>query len=267
MIDRQHEYQKLIKGFRLIDDDFFSVCLDGNLECVEYILHIILNRTDLKVTKAETQYSIQNLLRRSVRLDVHALDENGNQYDIEIQRRSEGADPKRARFNSSMMDADMARSGSDYTKLAENYVIFITEKDYWGKAKPVYHFQRVCVDFDLTLSDGSHIIYVNGSCRDDSPIGQLMFDFNCNDPEQMKHPVLAKHTRYFKEDAEGVTKMCKAMEDFTTKIMREENIQMAYDAYVNRESSLESLIRIFKFSAAEAEELKHRIDSAMDISE
>lgn len=41
---------------------------------------------------------------RSVTIDIYAKDGNGKIYDIEVQRASAGADARRARFHSSMID-------------------------------------------------------------------------------------------------------------------------------------------------------------------
>lgn len=49
--------------------------------------------------------------------------------------------------------------------------------------------------------------------QDETPLGKLMFDLHCTDPNQMHYPALATKSRYFKEDQEGVRKMCKAMEE------------------------------------------------------
>lgn len=51
--------------FRLLDDDFMSKVFEDT-ECAAFLLQIILNRDDLKVKKANSQYSIKNLQGRSV---------------------------------------------------------------------------------------------------------------------------------------------------------------------------------------------------------
>ena len=63
------------------------------------------------------------------------------------------------------------------------------------------------------FEDGSHIVYVNGAYRDESPIGKLMHDFSCTDPADMYYDVLADRVRFFKESKEGVAIMCKVIED------------------------------------------------------
>ena len=76
------------------------------------------------------QNSLKNLRGRSVRLDIIAYDKQGKIYNIEVQRKDAGALPKRARYNSSMMDANITRPGEGLENLPETYVIFITENDF-----------------------------------------------------------------------------------------------------------------------------------------
>ena len=98
------EYLAEIERFRLMDDDFMSKCLENAPECIELMLQIILGKKDLKVVKSQTEYPIKSLQGRGVRFDVFARDSKGREYDIEIQRADKGAEPKRARYNSALMD-------------------------------------------------------------------------------------------------------------------------------------------------------------------
>ncbi len=168
-----------------------------------------------------TQVFVANLTKRSVRLDVLATDIEGRVYNIEIQRDDRGAGRKRARFNSSMMDANLLSKGEKFNKLPDTYVIFITEHDVIGKGWPLYHFERCLVGTDELFGDGSHIVYVNGANQDDSPIGRLMHDFACKDPSDMHYDVLADRVRFFKESKEGVAIMCKAIEDMRKSSFKE----------------------------------------------
>ena len=43
-----------IKRFRLLDDTFFTVCFEGNGECTELVLRILLDRDDLTVVENKT---------------------------------------------------------------------------------------------------------------------------------------------------------------------------------------------------------------------
>ncbi len=130
-------------------------CFEDSPACTELVLHIVLNKPDLKVQEVKVQYTIKNLQGRSVRLDIYATDGSGKKYNIEIQKADNGE----------------------------------------------------------SFGDDSHIIYVNGAYKDESPLGLLMKDFFCTNPANMHYKMLADRTRYFKEDKEGVATMCKAMED------------------------------------------------------
>ena len=116
-----------LQKFCLMDDDFMSKCFEDNLECTELVVHIVLNRDDLKIQQVHTQHQIKNLQGRSIVLDIYAVDQNGKRYNIEIQRADRGVGAKRARYNSSLMDANITSPGDHYENLAETYVIFITE--------------------------------------------------------------------------------------------------------------------------------------------
>lgn len=126
---------------RLLDDDFMTKVFEDK-ECAEILLQIILDRKDLKVLRVQVQYTVKNLQGRSVRLDILAVDETGKIYDIEIQRDDKGAGTKRARYNSSMLDANITEPGEEFEKLPETYVIFITENDAFGWTLLIYHIDR-----------------------------------------------------------------------------------------------------------------------------
>ena len=162
-----------IQQFCLFDDDFMTKCFENNIQCTELVLQIIMERSDLKVTEARTQYTIKNLQGRSIRLDIDAVDSSGKKYDIEIQRADKGAGARRARYNSSLLDANVLSPGKSAEMLPETYVIFITENDVFGGNKPIYHVERTVTETRGLFEDGSHILYVNGAWIDDSPLGLL----------------------------------------------------------------------------------------------
>ena len=221
-IDQKHEEDlQRLRGFRLLDDDFLTKCFEGNTASVELVLQIILDKPDLKVLDVRTQVFVENLLNRSVRFDILATDSTGAKANIEIQRADKGAGRKRARYNSSMMDANLLEKGEDFDELPETWVIFITENDVMEKGLPVYQIERCFLGTGEKFEDGSHILYVNGAYRGDMPIGKLMHDFSCTDAANMNYGVLADRVRFYKESKEGVLIMCKAMEDMRKQSLQE----------------------------------------------
>ena len=209
-----------LQKFCLMDDDFMAVIFE-DIPCTQVLLSVILNRDDLIVKKVVPQYEIKNLGGRSVRLDIFAVDQENRAYNIEIQRKDSGAVRKRARYNSSLLDAHVTDPGDEYDDLADTYVIFITENDVLKENRPIYHIHRFIEESGKPFEDGSHIIYVNSRIRDDTALGRLMHDFFCSDPNEMKNQTLAKRVRYFKESEKGVKTMCKVMEDLAKDYFNE----------------------------------------------
>ena len=205
-------YLEKIKQLRLMDDTFFNTCFDGNIPCMEVVLRAIMGNDRLRVTEVITQQSVPNLYGRAVRFDALATD-GETIYDVEIQRSDEGAIPRRARFNSSMIDSREVSKGTLFPDLPETYVIFITEHDVWKRGKPLYTVRRTFEDTEEVFNDGTHILYVNGECQNESPLGRLMHDFFCSDPNDMYSDVLAERVRFFKEDEKGVAAMCNVMKE------------------------------------------------------
>lgn len=226
-------------------------CFEGNTECIELMLQIVLNKSDLKVIDVRTQVFVENLLNRSVRMDVLATNSTGKKFNVEVQRADKGAGRKRARYNSSMMDANVLKKGEDFELLPDVYVIFITERDVIGKGKPLYHVERFIMESDELFDDGSHIVYVNGAYRDDTPLGKLMHDFSCTQPSEMHYKILADRARYFKESKEGIAIMCKAMEDMRNQTLKEGMIDVAKRLLEEGTLSVEKIAECVKLSVEE----------------
>ena len=213
--EKQHQEDlQRLRGLRLIDDDFMNACFDGYTDGAELLLRIILNKPDIRVKSVKTQRRMKNLLGRDICLDIDADDEAGKEYNVEVQRADKGADMKRARYHSSILDAHLLQPGDDFSDLPETFVIFITENDVIGDGLPLYTIDRQIMNTGKAFDDGEHIIYVNGADKDASTeLGKLMHDFFCTDPDDMHYKELADKVRYFKEDEKGVAAMCKVMED------------------------------------------------------
>ena len=228
--ERNRRFQSKIQRFCLMDDTFMSKVFEDK-KCTELLLRIILNRDDLIVDHVNCQQDIKNLQGRSIRMDILAHDRKGVIYNIEVQNDDAGADPKRARYNSSLLDANITEAGDDYDQLRETYVIFITKNDILGKGLPIYHIDRMIKETGENFNDKSHIIYVNSSIQDETKLGKLMQDFWCKRGEEMNYEVLAERVSFFKEKKEGVNQMCEILDE------------------VKRESKLETLVDLVKDGA------------------
>lgn len=246
-----------IQSLRLLDDDFMNKVFDDKA-CAEFLLQIILERTDLTVQKVHSQHNLKNLQGRSVRLDILATDEAGRVYNIEVQRSDKGAGAKRARYNSSLIDANITEPGDNYENLNETYVIFITEHDVLKAGRPIYHIDRMIQETSASFGDGSHILYVNAQIKDNSALGQLMHDFACTKAEEMHYPILAKRVRYFKEEQEGVATMSRIFEEIKREAAQEAARKTA------REKSIQVARRMLMMGKYSYEEISAISDLTMD---
>lgn len=246
-----------IQSLRLLDDDFMNKVFEDKA-CAEFLLQIILERTDLTVQKVHSQHNLKNLQGRSVRLDILATDEAGRVYNIEVQRSDKGAGAKRARYNSSLIDANITEPGDNYENLNETYVIFITEHDVLKAGRPIYHIDRMIQETNALFGDGSHILYVNAQIKDNTALGQLMHDFTCTKAEEMHYPILAKRVRYFKEEQEGVATMSRIFEEIKREAAQEAARKTA------REKSIQVARRMLMMGKYSYEEISAISDLTMD---
>ena len=208
------KYHDIIQKLRLMDDEFMAEVFKDTKVC-SLVVETILGRHDLEIISAKTHYEIYNYGGRSVELDVLAKDKDGTLYDIELQKDSRGASPKRLRFYSSLIDMRYLGKQKSFEELPEKYIIFITEEDYYEKGKPLYEFAMTSeVDGKpLSLNDGQHFMYVNGSNTSDTPLGRLMQDFHEADPSKMNYDVLKDKVNYYKNTQEGEKHMSDAVKE------------------------------------------------------
>lgn len=225
---------RTIENYRPLDDDFMRELFRNDLPLAQLVLRIITGIEDLELTKEETQYDLKRLLgSRSICLDVFGTDSKGIKFDLEIQRADRGATPQRARYHSSVIDVEFLKAKEKFEELPVSYVIFITENDVRGENKLIYNFEWTDTANGTPLNDGAHIIFVNGAynnAEDTSDLAKLVHDFRCKRAEDMKIKELADKTRYFKETPEGVSIMCKAIEEMRNEAAKEaamlEKVQM-----------------------------------------
>lgn len=244
-----------LKNFRLLDDDFLTKVFE-DIECVELLLRIILNKEDLKVIEVHSQYNMKNLQGRSARLDIFAVDSSGAVFNIEVQRSDKGAIPKRARYHSSLIDANITEPGEKYEKLAESFVIFITENDIMGAGLPLYHVNRFVEETGNAFEDDAHIIYVNSQIQDETTLGRLMHDFSCTDPSDMYYKVLADRVFYFKKEEEGVLAMCRMLEEMRNETALETTKEFALRLIIRGKDTLEEIAEITNLPLEEINHIK-----------
>lgn len=202
-------FLEAIRGKTLMNDRYMSAFFRDFPEGVQLVVSIILNKSDIVVVEVWAQDTFTNLYGRTVRIDIYAKDSDGVRYDIEIQCKKDGAGCKRARYHSSMLDANVHEFiGEDFEKLPKSIVIFICESDFFGKGLPLYSINRNVNETGEEFPDEATIIYVNGENRDhNTALGRLVEDFFNPDPDTMNYDILANKAKMIKNLEKGSDSM------------------------------------------------------------
>ena len=273
VMERYQTFRQVVDDITLMNNRFMNKVFDGNIPATQRMLRVILKNDKIKVRKVSVQQWLQNLYGHSAQLDILAEDEHGTQFNVEIQRSDEGASVQRARFYCGALDMHFLDRGKKYETLPDAYVIFITETDVLKNGRPLYHIQRSVDETGEVFGDGSHIVYVNAACQDDTPLGRLMQDFNCNDPAKMHYKELADRVNYFKTSKEGEIDMTDIIEAYANnkaekaakeavakaekkaeKAAHQRNVEVAKDMLADN-MSIESVARYSKLSEEEVRAL------------
>ena len=277
VMERYQTFRQVVDDITLMNNRFMNKVFDGNIPATQRMLRVILKNDKIKVRKVSVQQWLQNLYGHSAQLDILAEDEHGTQFNVEIQRSDEGASVQRARFYCGALDMHFLDRGKKYETLPDAYVIFITESDVLKNSRPLYHIQRSVDETGEPFGDGSHIVYVNAACQDDTPLGRLMQDFNCSNPAKMHYKELADTVNYFKSTKEGeidmtdiieayaenraekaakeaVAKAEKKAEKKAKKAAHQRNVEVAKDMLADN-MSIESVARYSKLSEEEVRAL------------
>ena len=268
MVKVKQDLLNSIKEFTLMDDPFMTKVFEDDIERTQLILRIILENDTIKVKKASTQKRLKNLQGRDLQLDILAEKADGTKFNVEVQNESSGAIPQRARYHMSLLDAKSLPKGEYFDKIPENYVIFITKEDVLKGLLPIYHIHRTIDENGHSFADGSHIIYVNAKIHNDTPLGMLMHDFCCKNPDDMHYKKLAEKIRYFKEEKEGLDKMGDVMEKLIAKrekeaikkTEKEARISFAKEMLANNES-IDKIVKYSKLSVKEVRALAAKMSA------
>ena len=251
---------------KLFDDVLMSSVFDKQIAQPQLLICSIMGDDAITVVSSKAQHTVTNVYGHEVRLDIVAKDKKGKFYYFEVQRagKSNRADPRRARFTSAMLDISLLPKGADYPELPDRVTIFITEDDHFGKGLPLYHVENTVRELgNASFGDGAKVIYVNGKYRNtDSPIGALMHDFSCENPDDMINPLLRERVRFLKENEGGKDSMCDIMENLMEKRSRNDRIEFAKQAIAEGELSLESIAKVLHLSLATVQELASSMQSS-----
>ena len=157
----------------------------------------------------------------------------GSLCNIEIQRADNDNHLKRARFNAANITVKESETGTNFEKVKDVYIIYISEKDFFKGGFTTYHIDKVIRENGITVDDGLHEIFVNASVNDGSNIAELM---QCFTQKNLNNPKFRAVTRRFKELKEtegGLTTMCKLMDDIVNEEKEKEKEKVRIELLTN----------------------------------
>ena len=212
-----YEEQKAnIARLNLMDNGFFQKVMQDPEICEE-MLRILLQMPNLNVISNQIERNIPNLANKAVTLDLYCEDEHGNIFNVEVQKSNDTDHQKRVRYNMACMDTLSIDKGTDYRKLPDLYVIFISAFDIFKEQETIYHVQRTIKKSGTFIENGTHEIYVNTKIDDGSDIAQLMQYFKNSTGIHPLFQKLSSRIHYYKETPEGVNTMVDVWEEYAEK--------------------------------------------------
>lgn len=97
------------------------------------------------------------------------------------------------------------------------------------------------------------------NAEDSSELAKLVHDMRCKRADEMQIKQLAERTRYFKETQEGVSDMCKAIEELRSEAARYEKIQIAVNLLSLGACSEEKIAEATGLTPEEVHELSEQL--------
>ena len=168
--------KKKFEELNLKDAFLFGAVLEDPETC-RISLEVMLGKEIAGVTVHAEHTLFYNSDYRSIRLDIHATDENQDRYNVEMQTDDKKNLPKRSRFHQAEMDVASLKPGEDFQTLRSGYVIFICDFDPFGKGRYRYTFENRCREEDFPLEDGATRIFLSTKGRNPDEVPTELVNF------------------------------------------------------------------------------------------
>lgn len=207
------EKEAYVAELRPIDDVFFELLAEDIAFCQE-ILRVILEDGKLTVMDVVVQSALRNVYGRSVRLDALCTLGDGTKCNVEVQRSKHDDHLRRVRFNAASITKVESEPGELFADIPNICIVYISEFDFLGYGKTLYHIDKVIRETGTAIDDGLQEIFVNTCIDDGSDIAELMRCFIQKDVNNPKFPVFSSRVNRFKNTEGGLHRMCELMERY-----------------------------------------------------
>ena len=158
---------KRLEDLTITDDFMFSQVMKDEEICkevVETILGIKVGKIKFLTSQHEIEITPE---AKSITMDVYLRDEE-KIINVEMQTGHKNELAKRCRYYQAVADIDNTQPGDIYSKMKDNYVIFICTFDPFLQDKAFYRFENIWMDCNppLPLRDGTCKIFLNTMAED-----------------------------------------------------------------------------------------------------
>lgn len=178
-MNQENRITKSLEDLNLLDRFLFAEAMEDEVIC-KNMLELIFGRSIELEQVPHTEKEFRTTPdKRSIRVDVYAMDAEQNVYDTEVQKINTRNLPKRSRFYQALVDSSLLEPGiQDFNELNGVYIILITPFDLFGRGRYQYTFQMKCLEeTDLELGDGSVRIFLNTHGCNREGVRQELIDF------------------------------------------------------------------------------------------
>lgn len=241
------------KNLRIIDDALFRLIGTRKAVCQE-ILRTLLD-DDKLIVKSVTTQKAEVSINRGIVLDALCILKDDSLCNIEMQKVDSSNDIKRVRFHASLITANHTPKNTEFDKIPNVKILYITEYDALGNGQAVTHISR-CQLHKKTykpINDGEDIIFANAKCRKRNEHTRLLKLFLKKESFYDElYPALSEAIKHYKDTEKGRDEVCKSIEDYATDIAKEQSIDAIINTCIAHKDSLEQTVEFVKKQYAEA---------------
>ena len=165
-----------IEEVTFTDNLMFQSVMEDKAICKD-VLEMILEIPIRTISYPDAEHDARHGLKpRSARFDIYVEDEEGRQFDVEMQNAKRGDLAKRARYYQSLMDSSSLGKGiEDYNSLPDCIIIFLCNGfNPFEKEAQIYKIESTCRNHPgAKYEDGAHKVFL---CTEGNP-EEIPFSF------------------------------------------------------------------------------------------
>ena len=190
--------RRWVQESTLMDDATMMMAVEGDIEAATAMLKPLLPEEDFTLKEVKVQFTIppSQADGRRVIFDALALDQNGNSFDIEVQKADKNFSVERMVYYAcSLVHANALKRKDDYEKFRRVVVVFFCDGDFLNAKIPVSRIVPGLTTNDQiteTYEDLMLVLIANTQSSDaHGELAKLFADMRQANPGKMNASALA----------------------------------------------------------------------------